>query len=93
MLHDPLTQAHIKIQLLDRPSGTTKKEHMSPQKTPFNSRNYSHSSGSLGLERSKTAFAAVKQRFEECHDASNLRWYEAPADYATTERHGQPTFR
>ena len=49
-------------QLLDRPSGTTKKEHIaSPEKSLIlrnSSHSRPHSSGSLGLERSRAAYAA-----------------------------------
>ena len=31
------------------------------------------------VSRSKAVFAAVKQRFDECHNPSNLRWYEGVA--------------
>jgi len=40
---------------------------------------------------------SVKQRFEECHDPSNIRWYEGCANYGLTlapsERQNQPILR
>mmetsp|Transcript_49282 Transcript_49282/g.76979 ORF Transcript_49282/g.76979 Transcript_49282/m.76979 type:complete len:179 (+) Transcript_49282:445-981(+) len=40
-----------------------------------------HSTGSLGLERSQAAFAAVKQRFTGIDDPKNLKWYDGVGQF------------
>lgn len=44
---------------------------------------HEHSAGMLGLERSKAAFAAVRQRFDECENEKNIKWFEGHSFHAS----------
>ena len=63
----------------DRPFGTNKNDDSImnlAEQLGIAAHEHQHSAGMLGLERSRAAFAAVRQRFDECENEQNIRWFE-----------------
>ncbi|EKX31272.1 hypothetical protein GUITHDRAFT_149405 [Guillardia theta CCMP2712] len=62
--------------MLDKPTGTTNIADRTYRRPDQGQWKHQHSSGVYNMERSKAVYAAVRQRYEECHDKRKVAWYE-----------------